>query len=83
LCTLFDAPQPEQTEGETLTAVEARRLLRVAAARRNGTRWSVGLALGLHQQEALGLRWQYVDGSAPETQPGQAAERAVSEERAG
>jgi hypothetical protein len=31
LCTLIDAPQPEQTESETLTAVEARRLLRVAA----------------------------------------------------
>jgi integrase len=29
--------------------------------RRNGTRWSVALALGLRQGEALGLRWQYVD----------------------
>lgn len=44
-------------DSETLTAAEARRLLRLAAGRRNGTRWSVGL----RQQEALGLRRQYVD----------------------
>ncbi len=29
--------------------------------RRNGTRWIVGLALGLRQDEALGLRWKYMD----------------------
>ena len=34
---------------------------RQAANRRNGTRWSVALALGLRQGEALGLRWQHVD----------------------
>ncbi|MEV8636233.1 site-specific integrase [Streptosporangium sp. NPDC051023] len=28
---------------------------------RNGVRWSVGLALGLRQGEALGLRWKYLD----------------------
>lgn len=28
---------------------------------RNGTRWSVALALGLRQGEALGLRWRYID----------------------
>jgi integrase len=60
-CRLIDAPQPEEGEAETLTAAEARALLRLAATRRNGTRWSVALALGLRQNEALGLRWQYVD----------------------
>lgn len=60
-CTLIDAPQPEEPETETLTADEARSLLRLSAARRNGTRWSVGLALGLRQSEAIGLRRQYVD----------------------
>lgn len=60
-CTLIDAPQPEDTEAETLTAAEARRLLGRAAKRRNGTRWSVGLAMGLRQNEALGLRRSYVD----------------------
>jgi len=58
-CTLIDAPQPEEPENETLTAAEARRQL--TADRRNGTRWSVGLALGLRQTEALGLRRAYVD----------------------
>jgi integrase len=60
-CTLIDAPQPVETDSETLTAAEARALLRLTAGRRNGTRWSVGLALGLRQQEALGLRRQFVD----------------------
>ena len=60
-CTLIDAPQPEESESETLTASEARALLRLTANRRNGTRWSVGLALGLRQTEALGLRRSYID----------------------
>ena len=60
-CTLIDAPQPEEAETETLTAAEARKLLGVAAQRRSGTRWSVALALGLRQGEALGLRRSYID----------------------
>jgi integrase len=36
-------------------------IIRLATPRRNGTRWSVALGLGLRQGEALGLRWQYVD----------------------
>jgi integrase len=60
-CSLIDAPQPEEAETETLTAAEARKLLALAAQRRNGTRWSVALALGLRQSEALGLRRPYVD----------------------
>jgi integrase len=39
----------------------ARSLLRLTAQRQNGTRWSVGLALGLRQNEALGLRRPYID----------------------
>jgi integrase len=60
-CTLIDAPQSEEAKAETLTAAEARAFLGLAARRRNGTRWSVALALGLRQNEALGLRWEYVD----------------------
>jgi site-specific recombinase XerD len=60
-CTLIDAPQPEEPDSETLTAAEARALLQLTAERRNGTRWSVALALGLRQNEALGLRRSYVD----------------------
>ncbi|HEY3684634.1 MAG TPA: hypothetical protein VGL93_16490 [Streptosporangiaceae bacterium] len=48
-------------EIEPLTQEEARRILDVTDGRRNGVRWSVGLALGLRQGEALGLRWKYVD----------------------
>lgn len=40
---------------------EARNILNVAGTRRNGGRWSVALALGIRQGEALGLHWQYVD----------------------
>jgi integrase len=60
-CTLIDAPQYEEPETETLTATEARTLLKLTAKRRNGTRWSIALSLGLRQNEALGLRWAYVD----------------------
>lgn len=60
-CSLIDAPQPEETESETLTASEARAFLKLTAERRNGTRWSVALALGLRQNEALGLRRAYID----------------------
>jgi len=53
-CTLIDAPKAEASEPEPLTAAEARALLVCAAWHRNGTRWSVALALGLRQNEALG-----------------------------
>src|SRR5262249_57612348 len=36
-------------------------IVRLGADQRNGTRWSVALALGLRQGEALGLRWRHVD----------------------
>jgi integrase len=60
-CTLIDAPQYVEPETETLTAEEARTLITLTAARRNGTRWLVALALGLRQNEALGLRWVFLD----------------------
>jgi integrase len=50
-----------QSEIEPLTLDEAQRITELAAERRNGTRWSVALALGLRQGEALGLRWRHVD----------------------
>jgi integrase len=61
VATLVDAPSASQSEIEPLTLDEAMRLTSLAAKRRNGTRWSVALGLGLRQGEALGLRWQYVD----------------------
>jgi integrase len=61
VATLVDAPSASHDEIEPLTLDEALRIIRLAATRRNGTRWNVALALGLRQGEALGLRWQYVD----------------------
>jgi integrase len=61
VATLVDAPSVAPHEIEPLTREEARRILGVAATTRNGARWSVALALGIRQGEALGLRWSYVD----------------------
>lgn len=61
VATLLDAPSVASHEIEPLTRAEARRILDVASSKRNGARWSVALALGIRQGEALGLRWSYVD----------------------
>jgi integrase len=61
VASLVDPPSVTKREVEPLTADEARRLLSVAAEERNGARWSVALALGLRQGEALGLTWSDVD----------------------
>ena len=61
VCTLVDAPSVHRQEVQPLTADEARRVLRTAADMRNGARWSVALALGLRQGEALGLPWDAID----------------------
>jgi integrase len=58
---LVEPPGAGDTEIKPLTQVEARKVLAAAAERRNGARWAVGLALGLRQGEAIGLRWEYVD----------------------
>jgi integrase len=58
---LIDPPEPNDTEVVPLSRDEARRVLAAARGRRNAARWSVALALGIRQGEALGLRWSYVD----------------------
>ena len=58
---LVDPPTVEETEQQQLTLVEAQAVLTAAEGRRNAARWSVGLACGLRQGEALGLRWEFVD----------------------
>ncbi|WP_046472257.1 tyrosine-type recombinase/integrase, partial [Allosalinactinospora lopnorensis] len=50
------------TRYEPLTRSEARSVLKACRNRRNGARWSVGLALGVRQSEALGLRWSRITG---------------------
>jgi integrase len=61
VATLIDAPTHRDPEIEPLSAADARALLDAAVAVRNGARWSVALALGLRQNEALGMRWDCVD----------------------
>jgi integrase len=61
VATLLDAPSADEIEIEPLTREEARAVLAEADHRRNGARWSIALAMGLRQGEALGLRWQYLD----------------------
>jgi hypothetical protein len=61
VATLVDAPSLDPREIEPLTTEEAHRILRAAAGQRNAARWSVALALGLRQGEALGLAWDAVD----------------------
>ena len=61
VATLVDAPTASHEEVEPLTNSEARRLLEAARGLPNGARWSVALALGLRQGEALGLPWDAVD----------------------
>ncbi len=61
VATLVDAPSAVEIELTPLDAAEARAVLAAATGMRNGARWSVALAAGLRQSEALGLRWEYVD----------------------
>jgi len=61
VCSLVDPPMMRRSEVVPLTAAEARTVLSGAQDRRNAARWSVALALGLRQGEALGLRWADLD----------------------
>ena len=61
VATLVDAPTVNRDEVVPLTAAKARLLLDAARELPNGARWSVALALGLRQGEALGLLWDAID----------------------
>lgn len=58
---LVDPPQAVFEEVVPLTATEARKVLTAAQQHRNAARWSVALALGLRQGEALGAKWEHLD----------------------
>jgi integrase len=60
-CKLVEPPRLGQAKKNALTQEQARKVLEVVGSRRNAARWSVGLACGLRQGEALGLRWPYVN----------------------
>jgi integrase len=61
VCTLVDSPSLDRVEVNPLTTPEVRHLLEAAKTARNSARWSVALALGLRQGEALGLPWDAID----------------------
>lgn len=58
---LIDAPSGKSPKMSYLTEPEALKVLAATEGVRNSARWSVALALGLRQGEALGLRWAHVD----------------------
>jgi integrase len=58
---LVEPPSLSQPGRPALDEAQARKALAAAQGRRNAARWTVGLACGLRQGEALGLRWPFVD----------------------
>lgn len=56
-CRYAAVPQTEESEIDPFTIDEIRGILAAASKVRNSARWSVALALGLRQGEALGLKW--------------------------
>src|SRR5207244_2016666 len=68
-------PSLVQDEVDPLDADEARAVLAAATDRRNAARWSVALAIGLRQGEALGLQWPDVDLDAGTVSVRQALQR--------
>lgn len=65
-CRLVEPPRLAQADKTALTETQARGVIAAVSGRRNAARWSVGLACGLRQGEALGLRWDYMDLEAGE-----------------
>src|SRR3954468_14511704 len=62
VATLVDPPAVKRPQTALpLSAQEARQVMAAAQARRNAARWTVALAVGLRQSEALALRWSDVD----------------------
>jgi integrase len=62
VATLVDPPAVRRPQTALpLNAEEARCVMATAQAHRNAARWTVALAVGLRQSEALGLQWADVD----------------------
>lgn len=64
VATLVTPPKQREPERRYLTPQEARRFLDAVVGHRLEALFTVGLALGLRQGEALGLRWADVDWDA-------------------
>lgn len=53
-------PTSDEDEVDPYDVDDIKRILKVAAERRNTVRWAIALALGIRQGECLGLRWSDV-----------------------
>jgi integrase len=70
-CRFVEPPELGHANRKALTLRQARAVLAAARERDEFARWAVGLALGLRQGEALGLRWRFCDIDVPEGEPGE------------
>lgn len=70
-------PRVESQEIDPLSPEECLKILGVTASTWNGPRWSLALALGLRQGEALGLLWEDVDLEAGTIKIRRASQRWV------
>jgi integrase len=62
VATLVDPPVVKRPDTALpLSAQEAKRVMAAAESHRNAARWTVALAVGLRQSEALALRWTDID----------------------
>jgi integrase len=61
VATLVDPPRMEQKDVEPFTPEQCQRILKAARGERLEALYTVALALGLRQGEALGLHWADVD----------------------
>ena len=62
VATLVDPPTQRPSDAATaLDLDEARAVLATSTGLRNSARWTVALALGLRQSEALALQWRDID----------------------
>lgn len=62
VATLVEPPRQERAKTpEPLDVAECKLVLAAAEGQRNAARWTVALALGVRQSEALGLQWKDID----------------------
>ncbi|MBV8539398.1 MAG: tyrosine-type recombinase/integrase [Pseudonocardiales bacterium] len=55
------APKVDEEEAEPYSVGEVKRLMETAQKQRNSARWAIAPALGMRQDEVLGLRWPDMD----------------------
>jgi len=70
-CRQVEPPELGESDRVSLTRRQARAVLAVARERGLLARWAAGLACGLRQGEALGLRWRSLDIDVPDGEPGE------------